>query len=58
MEKVRLYQSKLIQCQSDHGDYTCSRGGVAKLGDDAIDFNTRVSIVRCAWVQVVTSYHA
>jgi hypothetical protein len=32
--EVHFYQSKLIRCQSDHGDYACSHGGVAMEGGD------------------------
>jgi hypothetical protein len=28
---------ELIQCQNDHADYACSRGGVAMSGRDRID---------------------
>jgi hypothetical protein len=50
--EVRFYQGKVIQCQSYHGDYACSYGGVAMSGGDGVDSNTQVPIVMCAWVLV------
>jgi hypothetical protein len=56
--EARFYHDVLIRCQSYHGDYACSGGGVATSGSDEMDPNTRVPTVRCTWVPVLTSYHA
>jgi hypothetical protein len=53
--ELRLYQGELIRCQSDHGDYACSCGGVAMSDSDGTNFSTRVSVVRRAWAPAVTS---
>jgi hypothetical protein len=44
-EEVSLYQGELIQRQSDHGDYVCSRG-VAMSDGDGTDSTTRVSAIK------------
>jgi hypothetical protein len=56
--KARLYQGKLIQCQSYHGDYACSSGGLAMSDGDGMDSSTQVFDVRCAWVLMAMSCHA
>jgi hypothetical protein len=38
------FQGEFIRCQSDHGDYACSRGGVAKSGGDGTDCSTQMPI--------------
>jgi hypothetical protein len=40
---------ELIQCQSDRGDYVCSRGRIAMTDGDGTDSSTRVSATRHAW---------
>jgi hypothetical protein len=42
--EAHLYQGKLIQCQSYHGDYACSRGGVAMSGGDGTCSRTQVLV--------------
>jgi hypothetical protein len=49
----RLYQGELIRCQSVHGDYTCSCGGVAISSGDGTDSSTQVPIVRRLWLHLV-----
>jgi hypothetical protein len=56
--EASLYQGELIRCQSYYDDYACSCGGDAISGGDGIDSSTRVPIVMCVWVFVVTSCHA
>jgi hypothetical protein len=56
-EEARFYQDELIQCQSDHGNYACSHGGVAMSDSDGMDSSTQVPVVRCAWAPMVTSCH-
>jgi hypothetical protein len=36
--------------------YACSSSGVVTSGDDGTDSSTQVSVIRCAWVPVATSY--
>jgi hypothetical protein len=55
--EVRLYQGELIRCQSDHGDYACSRGGVAMSDGDETNSSIRVSVVSYVWAPVITSCH-
>jgi hypothetical protein len=50
-----LYRDKPIQCQSDNGNYACSRGGVAMPGSDGMGSSTRVLVAWCMWVPVVAS---
>jgi hypothetical protein len=50
----RLYQDELIQCQSDHGDYACSRG-VALLSGVGMNSSTQVPVARHAWVMISQS---
>jgi hypothetical protein len=38
---------ELIRCQSEHGDYACSRDGVAVSGGNGMNSNTRVLVARC-----------
>jgi hypothetical protein len=40
----RLYWGELIRCQSEHGNYVCSHGGVAVLGSDGTDSITQVPV--------------
>jgi hypothetical protein len=42
--EARLYQGVIIRCQSDHGDYACSRGGVDMPDGDGTDSSTRVPV--------------
>jgi hypothetical protein len=56
--EARLYQDKLIQCQSDQGHYVCSSGRVDMSGGDGIDSSTRVPLIRHMWAPMVTSYLA
>jgi hypothetical protein len=48
---------ELIRCQSDHGDYACSHGGVAMSCGDGMDSSSQVSTTRCTWVPVVMSHY-
>jgi hypothetical protein len=34
--EAHLYQDMVVQCQSYHGDYVCSFGGVAMSDDDLV----------------------
>jgi hypothetical protein len=56
--EVRFYQGEFIRCQSYHGDYACSCGGVAISSADGMDFSTQVLAVRCVWMPVALSYCA
>jgi hypothetical protein len=47
-EELCPYRGYLIRCQNDHGDYTCSRGGVVMSDDDGTDLSTQVPIARYA----------
>jgi hypothetical protein len=42
-----------IRCQSGHGDYACSQGGVVMSGGDETDLSTQVNVARRTWVLVV-----
>jgi hypothetical protein len=48
----------LMQCQGDHDDYVCLRGGVAMSSGDGTGSNTQVPGARSTLVPVATSYHA
>jgi hypothetical protein len=48
-----LLSSEIIRCQSDHGEYACSRGGVAVSGGDGMDYNTQVPVAKRVRVTVV-----
>jgi hypothetical protein len=54
-EGTRPYQGELIRCQSNHGDYACSRGEADVLGGNGMSLITRVTVARSSWVTDVTS---
>jgi hypothetical protein len=53
--RTRFFQGVLIQCQSYHGDYVCSFGGVAMSGSDGMSSSTQVPAARHMWVPMVMS---
>jgi hypothetical protein len=54
--EARFYHSRLIRCQSYHGDYACSDGGGSTSGGDEMDFSTRVPVIRSTWAPMAMSY--
>jgi hypothetical protein len=44
---------KLMRCQSDHGNYACSHGGVDMSSSGWTSSHTRVPVARHMWLRVV-----
>jgi hypothetical protein len=56
--EAHFYQGELIRCQSYHGNYACSCGGVAMSDGNGMDSSIEVLSIRCMWTPVAMFYHA